>query len=434
MTIWGDAKPAGATLGDDRNAVELGTRFTPSVPGQVTGIRYYKLPGVTGEHVGTLWTGAGERLATATFSDESRSGWQRASLERPVRLEPGRTYVVSYGVPEGGRYASAADPAAVSTTDALTVDPRDSGVYSYDGGGSFPDDSWRGTRYWVDVDYLVDAGASPPRPTASTPPPAPPPDGFPTRDSVGLPEGWEPEREVAGDLWIREAGTVVEDLRITDGILHVDAPDVTLRRIDAIDSRVVVDDGDVCKDGLVIEDSRFTSSGSEAFAVVGPGGYTIRDSLVDGVPEGLRAGGLSVGCGPVTVEHSFIHITPPKVCGDWHGDGIQGYDGPPLVVKKTTIVMEETGGCSGTAPFFYPSGQGNTSVEIDGLVVSGGGYSFRNGTPGSVRGLFVLDDWSFAPVDVDCSVLSAWQAYAAELDAAGQPVRGAAIRCEGSGN
>ena len=37
VTIWGDAKPSGVTLDTDKRGVELGTTFTPTVNGQVTG-------------------------------------------------------------------------------------------------------------------------------------------------------------------------------------------------------------------------------------------------------------------------------------------------------------------------------------------------------------------------------------------------------------
>ena len=180
---------------------------------------------------------------------------------------------------------------------------------------------------------------------------------------------------------------------------------------------------------------RFTSDGRSGFETIGPGGYTIRNVALDGVPEGLRAGGKSVGCGPVTVENVFVRVTPPTPCGDWHGDGIQGYDGPALTVVRTTILMEETSGCNGTAPFFYPSGQGNTSLKVDGLLVSGGGYSFRNGMPASVRNLNVVDgEWGYGPVDVKCSAVTEWSAQVVRLTAQGQPVPVRSLGCSGVGN
>ena len=286
-------------------------------------------------------------------------------------------------------------------------------------------------------------GPAPVTPTAAgtqaaTPTPAPTaPGAFPTRESAGLPDGWKPVREVTGEFWIREAGTVIEDVRFTNGTIYVDAPNVTLRRIEAVGTKVV-NDYRTCQNGLVIEDSNFVPNGpttDQDLQVIGAGGYTVRNIMIDGVPEGLRVSGQYAGCGPTVVEDSFIRVTPPDSCGDWHGDGIQGYQGTHLVVRNTTVIMVEEQGCGGTAPFFYPHSQGNTSVDIDGLLVSGGGYSFRNGMPGPIKNLNIVDgSWGYGPVDVNCAAVQSWQADAVTLDAAGQPVAVGSIDCSGEGN
>jgi hypothetical protein len=160
-------------------------------------------------------------------------------------------------------------------------------------------------------------------------------------------------------------------------------------------------------------------------AAVGTGGYTARGVEINGLPEGFRVGGNHSGCGPVVIEDSFARVVRPDVCGDWHGDGIQGYDGSQLTVRSTTLLLIEDG-CGGTAPFFYPDRQGNDSVDIDGLLVSGGGASFRLGTPGTVSNLFVEEDsWYYFPVDVLCSRLAHWEATIATVTSSGavEPVR-----------
>lgn len=158
--------------------------------------------------------------------------------------------------------------------------------------------------------------------------------------------------------------------------------------------------------------------------VVQTGGYTAHRVKIDQVPEGFRIGGRSSGgCGTTTIVDSFARVVPPDVCTDWHGDAIQGYDGPPLIVRNSVAVLDEGDGhCGGgTAPFFVPHSQGNTSVDVDGLLVLGGGYSFRNGVPGSVAGLAIASGgWFYGPVDVRCSVLSGWQANIVTIDAAFQ--------------
>jgi hypothetical protein len=258
---------------------------------------------------------------------------------------------------------------------------------------------------------------------------------FPTATTAGLPAGWSPRRTHTGDLWIREEGTVVQDLRIADGTIYVEAKNVTLRRVHAVGSNVVNDVGDTCGSGLVIEASRFEAGSAPTrdtdLSVIGNGGYTMRNVVIDGLPEGIRVGAKQ--CGDVLVERSFIRVIPPEICQDWHGDGIQGYGGGSVTVKQTRIVMSETAECSGTAPFFYPSGQGNTSLTVDGLLVEGGGYAFRAGTPGTVRNLqVVLDSWGYGPVDVLCSALSEWQAHVVTVSN-GRTAPGRAIECGGSG-
>ncbi len=107
--------------------------------------------------------------------------------------------------------------------------------------------------------------------------------------------------------------------------------------------------------------------------------------------------------------------------------------GGALTVRNSVLKMVERDGCGGTAPFFYPADQGNTSVSIDGLLVSGGGYSFRLGMPGTVRGLHIEQgEFFYGPIDVQCSVLSSWDADISDLKG-GQPVAVKDQRCNSNG-
>ena len=474
-TIWGNSKPTGVSLDKDKSAVELGTRFTPSVSGRVTSIRFFKPAGATGVHTGSVWAPDGTRMANVTFRNETASGWQTAELPKPVALKSGTPYVVSYRVPAGGYYASTENFTGKSASSLVSVSQRNSGVYTYSASGTHPRSQWRSSQYWADVVFSAEGTRSftgplkpmplpvptiPPTPTPtpapttaptppttppSTPAPTPPPataptKGFPTRDSAGLPNGWQPTQQVSGNYYVRQAGAVVQDLRITDGTIIIEAANVTLRRIDYVGSTVINGLGSTCYPNLLIEDSDFTANGRTSDAdnpVIQFGGYTARNIVVDGVPEGLRVGGADINCGPVSVIDSFIRVKSPDACTDWHGDGIQGYGGNKVTVRNTTLLMQVVNECYGTAPFFYPKNQGNTEVDIDGLLVGGSsGYPFRSGMPGPVKNLNVIDgSWVYGPVDVNCSVVTAFQAQVVKLDAAGQPVStGRAIGCTGEGN
>jgi len=89
------------TSTNDSKAAEVGVRFSVATPGSVVAVRFYKARGNTGPHTGTLWTSSGQRVATVTFRDESRRGWQVAWLDHALALQPGRTYVASYHTASG---------------------------------------------------------------------------------------------------------------------------------------------------------------------------------------------------------------------------------------------------------------------------------------------------------------------------------------------
>jgi hypothetical protein len=260
-------------------------------------------------------------------------------------------------------------------------------------------------------------------PTTRPPTPTPLPVlGFPNPANTGTPLGWVPVSTRSTDLRITTAGAIVQDIRFVNASLIIDAPNVTVRRVEIQGGRIDNSPGSVCRNGLVVENSSIIRAPGQITRAsdqpaLQPGGYTARGVEVIGLPEAFRVGGRSVGCGPVTLENSFAKVVSPDVCVDWHGDGVQGYDGAAVTVRNVTVDMIELSGCGGTAPFFYPRDQGNTSVYIDRLLVKGGGFVFRNGMPGSVRGLKVVDgSWGYGPIDVRCSVLTAWEAQIVKVD------------------
>ena len=120
----------------DPNSVELGMRFRASSDGQITGIRFYKSAQDVGTHVGNLWSASGTLLATATFTNETASGWQQVEFASPVAINANTTYVASYH--SSGNYA--ADPGLFNnsvTNGPLTAPSSSSvggnGVYAYGG-------------------------------------------------------------------------------------------------------------------------------------------------------------------------------------------------------------------------------------------------------------------------------------------------------------
>jgi PKD repeat protein len=155
-SLW--AATAKPTIADEQDsaAVNLGVKFSASQNGYITGIRFYKSIANTGTHVGTLWNTAGQKLAQATFSSETASGWQQVKFTTPVAITANTVYVASYFAPRG-HYAN--DNGYFSSS-SLTNGPLRAlqngvsganGVYAYGSGPLFPTSSYQATNYWVDV-------------------------------------------------------------------------------------------------------------------------------------------------------------------------------------------------------------------------------------------------------------------------------------------
>jgi hypothetical protein len=140
---------------NDPHAVEVGLKFQASENGQITGLRFYKGPGNTGTHVADLWSSTGTLLATATFTNETASGWQQVNFATPVSITAGTTYVASYHT-NTGDYAADPNLFAVALTNGPLTAPSSAssggnGVYAYGSSSLFPTNNFNSTSYGVDV-------------------------------------------------------------------------------------------------------------------------------------------------------------------------------------------------------------------------------------------------------------------------------------------
>lgn len=150
-SFWPSAGTPSAAPANDSLSVNLGLRFTPAVNGYVTGVKFYKGVGNGGTHVGSLWTAAGQLLATATFTNETTTGWQQVNFATPVAVSAGTTYVVSYLAPQGHYTATPNFFTGTLTVGPLTalVSPGN-GVFTYAATNAFPSQSYQASNYWVD--------------------------------------------------------------------------------------------------------------------------------------------------------------------------------------------------------------------------------------------------------------------------------------------
>jgi Domain of unknown function (DUF4082)/Fibronectin type III domain len=152
-TIFDFQVPAVADAGDP-TPVELGVKFRTDTAGTITGIRFYKAGANTGTHSGSLWSAGGERLAQATFTGESATGWQSVLFDSPVPVTPGATYVASYHAPNGhysGTAGGLAQAVGNGPLQALANSATPNGVYSYSPSSTFPTSSFQAANYFVDV-------------------------------------------------------------------------------------------------------------------------------------------------------------------------------------------------------------------------------------------------------------------------------------------
>jgi len=150
-TLLGNATPEVLAATDDSSAVELGVSFTSTQAGSVTAIRFFKGEGNTGTHTGSIWSSAGTRLATVTFTGETPSGWQTAQLATPLAISAGQTYTVSYFAPNGHYSYTSSDFEQPRTSGPLTAAANTNGRYLYGASGGHPLYTWNASNYFVDL-------------------------------------------------------------------------------------------------------------------------------------------------------------------------------------------------------------------------------------------------------------------------------------------
>jgi hypothetical protein len=174
-SLWSDSDRPSIESSTDPKAVEVGVKFRPDVPGYVTGIRYFRGPKNNGTHTGSLWTASGTRLAKATFTGETATGWQQVVFDAPVPVAADTTYVASYFTPTGGyalgtAYFSTAysRPPLRALKDGVS---GGNGVFLYTTTGGFPTQTSQASNYWVDVvfDTILRPDVTPPRVAETSP-------------------------------------------------------------------------------------------------------------------------------------------------------------------------------------------------------------------------------------------------------------------------
>ncbi|WP_410001492.1 DUF4082 domain-containing protein, partial [Rhizobium leguminosarum] len=156
--------PAQTNLNDGQQ-LEVGVKFQSNVVGDITAIKFYRSANDNGQNVVDLWTTTGTRLATATFTNTTASGWQTVNFTTPVTIAANTTYIASYHttgayVATNNFYTTAVTSGPLTAQSTTTAGGN--GVYAYGGSattGIFPNATFNAANYWADVVF---------RPSSST--------------------------------------------------------------------------------------------------------------------------------------------------------------------------------------------------------------------------------------------------------------------------
>lgn len=230
-TAWPSATTPSHVDSGDGSAGEYGIKFRTDFNGFITGIRFYKSAANVGTHIGNLWTSSGVLLASAVFTNESSSGWQRVNFSQSVAINANTTYVASYFAPSGhysdnpGFFASSAlDNPPIHYLQNDVHGPN--GVYSYSSISTFPTSTFNSTNYWVDVVYIP-ASSMPGAPPALLASPASL--NFVAHQGLGNPAGqsvsvynegtgtlnWTASANVSWFTWSPSSGTTPQSFAVS---------------------------------------------------------------------------------------------------------------------------------------------------------------------------------------------------------------------------
>jgi hypothetical protein len=204
--LFGETDLPAVAAVDEPAAVNLGVKFVPQADGKVVGMRFFKGPGNTGTHTGSVWSSSGSRLRTATFVNETATGWQYVYFSEALTVTAGTTYTVSYHAPQGDYAVTGSYFTAERQRGLLTAPAGNNGVYQY-GADGFPSSSWSSGNYWVDPLFASTAEAPEepttpqlPQNTVNLFPGAPVPAHASWDDSNGVEIGARFSSDVAGKV------------------------------------------------------------------------------------------------------------------------------------------------------------------------------------------------------------------------------------------
>ncbi|WP_156952343.1 N,N-dimethylformamidase beta subunit family domain-containing protein, partial [Bradyrhizobium sp. WSM1743] len=91
LSLFTASNTPAQTNKNDGTPLEVGVKFTSSSAGQITALKFYRSPGDTGTDLLDLWSATGTKLASATFTNTTATGWQTVTLATPVSIAANTT-------------------------------------------------------------------------------------------------------------------------------------------------------------------------------------------------------------------------------------------------------------------------------------------------------------------------------------------------------
>jgi VCBS repeat-containing protein len=157
VSLFSASNTPAMTALNDGQPLEVGMKFRSSVAGQITALKFYRSAADTGNDLLDLWTSAGAKLASATFTNTAASGWQTVNLATPVTISANTTYIVSYHTT--GEYVATSNYFTTDLTSGVLTAPSTAnaggnGVFAYGGtntAGIFPSSTFGAANYFADV-------------------------------------------------------------------------------------------------------------------------------------------------------------------------------------------------------------------------------------------------------------------------------------------
>jgi hypothetical protein len=378
QSLFTDQVPTVAAA-DESSPVELGTEFTPSRDGKVTGIRFFKGAGNLGTHVGSLWSASGQRLATVTFAGESAGGWQTATVSPAVDVSAGTRYVVSYLAPQGHYSYTPGFFSAPFSSGLLTASTELNGRYLYGAAGGYPAYSYGAANYFVDVVFE----------------PAPPSLEIAGRDpapgATDVPRSTTPTVELSAPLADGWAMSVKDGTTPVPGTASLSADGTALTftpadRLPADRDLAVSLSGAVSTEGAVLPSTTWTfhtETGSTVLTSMFSGSVPTNPSIDD--------------AGPIELGTAFTPSTDGTVTA------VRFYKGSGNTGVHTGSVWTSAGQRLGTVTFADETGSGWQTARLASPVALTAGETYvvsyyaprghSSGTPG-----FFSSAWTVGPL------------------------------------